>query len=488
MKKQFLFAALAMTALFTACSNEDDNLKNENEGQKVTFVIGGVDSRTTTDANFATTFDKNGNEKVGIFSSSTITSPMNNDEFTVDTDGKLTSTATYTYGDETAYFNAYYPYQNVDGETTTIPFTINSDQRTNFGINDFIIAKASGTNASPEISLNFNHALAFVQIELNTTAEITSATMNSVKSEVTFTPDVTGSTNGSVTTNDNSNVIVVSMYKAADKKYWAIIPAQTCTASKALFSIITNDGKLYTFKPSSDVEFSANKVHKYKLSITASTPESSTFSTSTLTVLSWSDIEDTPETAIEITETALTTINPAITQDFVSAMASKSWDALKGEDPIWAYNTTQPTLDEETNSIKLVTADNYGSGWYRGLIYYSGTNNLMIPGKSYKLTFSVKATNNNSNQGLQVTVRNAGYFYDVNNGNPYRYIGTTSHTENFSTAQTTVINASQWSTANSGTINMSASDAAFPFYIIISPRTKGEEYYIKDIRLMEVTE
>ena len=72
MKKHFILAAMAMSTLFTACNN-DEEATPLNEGTvPETFTIGGVDSRTTTDENFAKTFNKDATSNaVDTFNKST---------------------------------------------------------------------------------------------------------------------------------------------------------------------------------------------------------------------------------------------------------------------------------------------------------------------------------------------------------------------------------------------------------------------------------
>ena len=70
MKKQFLFATLALATMFTACSKEEELSKNES-GTPVNFVIGGVGARTVTtlgqDGAYSTVFKAD--DEIGIYAS-----------------------------------------------------------------------------------------------------------------------------------------------------------------------------------------------------------------------------------------------------------------------------------------------------------------------------------------------------------------------------------------------------------------------------------
>ena len=146
MKKHLILAAMAMTALFSACNNDEtENITVDNN--TVSFVIGGVDSRAITSYDnsngYKTVFEQD--DAIGIYSSGLANTEMQNVKYTVGSDNKLTTTdkTEYEYtGTSEATFHAYFPHQ----ETAT-SFTINTDQSSadNFHDNDFMTATTTAS-------------------------------------------------------------------------------------------------------------------------------------------------------------------------------------------------------------------------------------------------------------------------------------------------------------------------------------------------------
>ena len=398
MKKHFILAAMAVTALFSACNNEDSTPLNEGT-VPVSFTIGGIGSRV------ATTFGPTGtitsfadNDAVGIFSAGLGTTEMENVKYTYTTADGLTTTGTYNFPDNGSdvTFKAYYPYTtNITGKVINCSVQVDQTEINNFNNSDFIYATGSGNATDSEVTLAFNHQMALVEVELgtgftgalNTSETITTVGINVIK-DATFNLDADASAMIS-TTSTRENIL---MYKDnTTSKYYAIVPAQTITGdgTTALFTITTNE-RAFSYKPSasSTEEFQAGKTTKIKLNVTGGTQELAVFKVSSVTINNWDT--DRPDEIIQK--------EYGVTEDenIIAITIPETWPTTVGTDQT-KVNTTTPwgingaTAAIENSAIKFISSTNTANNfnyWNNMLFVYIGQLNLS---KTYKVTINAKA-------------------------------------------------------------------------------------------------
>jgi hypothetical protein len=388
-----------MTALFTACSNEDDNLKNENEGQKVTFVIGGVDSRTMTAGDFTTTFVTG--DAIGIYGTN-VTPAMSNVQYNVTANGASATIApeeedaTFAYGDQTAVFNAYYPY--TEGFTNT--FSVLTDQSTVIATSDFLTATATGSKEKATVELNFEHRLALVQVKLTGVTDVQSVTLKNAQTNVTFTNSTDGKNQGTVSlvTGENKKVSDIIMNPKPTNTYWAIIPAQSIEAG-SLFVVTTENGT-YIYKKETTTIFSEGTVAKYSLTLKSDEPEENPtlVDYSTVQVRSWTTENEEITGDLEEQERE----KFSFTNLFPEAKpTSTSYVGQTSETPVWLYGNLQNITINTTATINnventpVITFESPKStitlSWSNcGLAYFGGTSTKLVTSSSYTLKFWAK--------------------------------------------------------------------------------------------------
>ena len=390
MKKQFLFATLALATMFTACSKEEELSKNES-GTPVNFVIGGIGARTVTDANYGATFEEN--DEVGLFSTG-LASDMTNAKYTVNTDKTgldATEQTDYVFGEVDATFYAYYPW--VDNLTSsTVGLTIKSDQNItddadNFNCNDLLVATASGNSESTNgVALKFDHVMSFVEVSFGTNLSTIGVSSVTMKVQPTITYDFTSSenTNYSVT----GNAIDVTMYNN-NGKFWAIVPPQTIQTGTALFTITANNSRTYTYTVTDQTEeFNSNNIRKIKLDV-ASEEDPSTatvFKIASIEINDWGNIDSVTEEEFEVVEDVL-----VAELSIPNTITTTSYVNLSDSSPfsVSGVNVESVTEDNE-NIIKLTSGTS--TNWYGNtLFFYAGSANQIIVGQKYKISFDAKA-------------------------------------------------------------------------------------------------
>ena len=397
MKKHFILAAMAVTALFSACNNEEN--EELTTGQEVTFMIGGVDSRTTTSTtDFSTTFE--GGDKVGIFSSGLAGTQMENTSYTVSEDGtKLTLTTQgtkYVYdGTNNATFYAYYPMQNIyTTGSKEINFSVSTDQNTD-GIesSDFMIATQTANTGSVE--LNFEHNLVLVQLDLSQIENVYSAIMKDIHTSITFNATNYSTVHNTADGDPISDIIMKDIDGDGEGQiYWAIVPNQDIAEGETLFTITTTDNKTYSYKVTSRTEFTSGSIAKYKLKIKESTPEveeTELTEFSPLSILAWDGTDQEPIeeggfvkdlfSLYDIMPQSGVTLNNS--NNFLNSETAGGW-VCNGGKSIEA----QRNNDKDCILITL-SSDAYKDSWWKFGIAYMGNDLRLEVGKTYILSFSM---------------------------------------------------------------------------------------------------
>lgn len=392
MKKHFLFAALAMTACFTACSNEDP-INQEKTDVPVSFTIGGIDSRATTSAtDFSTTFD-NG-DAIGI-SGTNVSTEMENVKYNVSvSEGIASITAAnneeFNYGDKEAIFNAYYPYATDFAGT----FAVQTDQNADKGLakSDFLTATAKGSKDNAQVQLDFKHRLVLVQVQLSGISDVASVTLKNAQTNITFTEGTDGTTQGSVAlvSGENATSSDIIMSEQTDNTlYWAIIPAQTIAASN-LFIVSTSDGKSYKYTTSEATTFAEGTYAQYKLTLGSSTPASTLVDYKPVTISKWATGTAGDE-------------NGTLEEDITIYTITNRNQLPETES--WGVNSA--TAEHKSGKINVTGAETAASWYNNTLYYYAGKDFIAQTGKEYKVTIKGGITEDaTTNCKLQIVILN----------------------------------------------------------------------------------
>lgn len=257
-----LFISTIALFAITACSDVLNEKPSSNDNN-IVFTMGIEKAELSRvemgedvyNATFAT------GDKVGIFVDEVVS--YTNVEYSYD--GTNWQGATLKApADETSWsytFYAYYPYSGNVTSADEIPATVSTDQETDGYLkNDFLYAKI--TDSDTDVALNFGHALSLVEVEL--TGNVATASSDfvvkllEVKTEATINIK-----DEAVTTLDVKNNVI--MDELGNKKFRAIIPAQTIGAGKDFLEVMANGRK---FVITTDSEINLVKGEYIKLTPT----------------------------------------------------------------------------------------------------------------------------------------------------------------------------------------------------------------------------
>ena len=496
MKKHYLLAALAATALFTACSNEE-NHPTLAEGTEVNFMIGqNAITKSITEEGaegYATRFVDD--DLFGIFASGAATSTnafyrTNDGVGLVAVDAPLTIAATGT-----ASFAAYHPYQKETGANEVV-HTVSADQSeiNQFNISNFMTATASNiTAADPNVSFIFAPRLALLRIEMSgeigtTTSEIKATALPTVR----WTPstDAMGAAEGEATE--------ITMYRqpASDglsNIFTAFVPSQTIANGTAFLTITAGDKK-YAFKPGSQFLLKAGAINKMTVSINAA--EEVQIVANSITIKDW-EVNDLVITG-ELTEVTPEEETPGeviplielISEVQGTPTADKTLQActgLQGTKEGWnALLTTATastiTFDETEAAFKI--ADDGTGAWYQKMLVFRTPDNAGNLG-TYSLSFKVKTTN-----GKDIMVRTMkGQRKDI-----YTDSGFFKTNSSTTTGAALTTTAGEWVSKNvtvdlstlGGQLSTTADlELGIMFCFSIKTVTDVDNIYIKDIKCVE---
>lgn len=376
MKKHFILAAMAATAIFAGCSNENEESLVPSEGAPVNFVIDGPVTRTTTDVTTGITSFVEG-DKIAIYSKGLL-SDMAGAVFTVSSDGALTADGgvNYTFnGLNGASFYAYYP-TIAAGSATSAEFTVATDQSGAGAVDksDLMTAKnivdAATTNT---ISLKFAHRLTLVKVKL-TGITASKVEINNVKPTATWTYSTDAvATSGDATT--------IKMGLNVDE-YWAVIPAQTVNIGTILFTITASDGKIYTYTPTvSNITFNEGKAKKFNLAIDSE--KQTLVSLNTEMEVAWGKDADESGNIAEYVKNYI-----PLTNESIASITDRN--KLIGGNTPWGFFDAAGGSATNSNGTLTVTTSNTSSSWYNRTLYYYNSETLS-PGE-YTLSFKAKTT------------------------------------------------------------------------------------------------
>lgn len=497
MKKHLILAAVAALATFTACSNEDEN-EQALQGIPVNFTVNAPTTRATTtldESVYKTTFDAN--DRFGVYATG-LRNEMDNAICKIESDQSVTPDNSYFFKDQSTNvtFNAYFPATGTTGMGTVAPssssvtYTIAADQSEGkYRGNDFMIAKTTGSGSSPNVALNFEHQLALVIVKLTDLNTANKVVMNQMLPTATYT-----FANGTVTTESGASRIDVTMdTQTAAQEYWALVPAQSITSGKELFTITTSDNLRYTYTTTGNLNVDKGKVYKITLKKSAASVSTAL----TATASQWGDVN----TIIEEGETKEEYVS-AVTASTEVTQLSRNRSELKTNSKSWGYLFLGIDTDVEsctaTNNgweIKRKSVNSLQNGWHNNTLYYFGGETKIATGL-YKLTFKAKASN-----AVTIEVRLVSSYWDnTESKDKDLYFGTASTmspskwnaktTFNLTTSEqecTVYINTTTYAVASANDVTATNSEQK-EYYLAISmplaANCEANTYTITNIRLV----
>lgn len=417
-----LIFALTGALMITACSNEIEEQLAENgkNGQNVKFSIGVENlSRTAiADGTLVTSFEPN--DEIGIFAydgeklvSSNVKYTYNGSEWTSE------NAIAAQDGVKLSYY-AYYPYDASVTDPASIKDTVSADQTAGFGKNDMLSARNTEAAAgATNISLNFAHAMAMVQVSL---MEGTTSDANATVTLQSILPVTSvNAKDGSVTAASGASV-GVAMKKAAESlTYRAVVPEQTIKASSKLLTIVAG-GKTFDVTFSADVKYEKGKLLQIKVEALNGLPEGATVTISGEAIDGWIPGEE-PEGG-ETEEQPMTLLDLTSLPDFDSSITYQSnWSTTKvvGDTDFWfvrnVNNYVTYTLEEieSAKTLKLVVNDyTKQASWNNDCVGFHSAG--IYEKEKYVLTFDMMTDGTTSTVGFAITNSDDTKLFQICNG------------------------------------------------------------------------
>lgn len=500
MKKQLLFAALAVASVLAGCSKEEELSQNEGT-TPVNFIIGGVGSRTaTTLSNGTYTTDFQENDQIGIYATGGATST--NVLYTVTKDASdalaLTSTSAieYTSGTTTNFY-AYYPYQT--GTNATVTLTVgDQDTAEKFNSYDFVAASATLTTETTA-TLSFSHKMAMVAVEVTGSigSTATELTLKNITPELTWTPGSEPVTSTTATTKD----IKMWRIEETNNTYVALVPVQTISANTALFET-TIGNKVYTFSPNADVSLSANQISKYKITIGETTAMLKVESIGLnlgewnvyQTVLTNDNNGGLTQTEADVQAEVLLATQ---TFDDVTITSVTGWTGTSNTWNGWTGTNAVVKVDADdngssNNALILNRSTDVSNNWNQCMAYYAIENPT---NRLYQITFKAKTDNaSTSSISFCVTYTTTGNYagiyketdskfygvkqFNVPTGDSYTECNAIINLEVYGTTRTTT------GECTTQTAESDLSKIHFAFYP--NTGTTGVNFYIDDLKIEQI--
>lgn len=420
-----LIFALTGALMITACSNEIEEQLAENgkNGQNVKFSIGVENlSRTAiADGTLVTSFEPN--DEIGIFAydgeklvSSNVKYTYNGSEWTSE------NAIAAQDGVKLSYY-AYYPYDASVTDPASIKDTVSADQTAGFGKNDMLSARNTEAAAgATNISLNFAHAMAMVQVSL---MEGTTSDANATVTLQSILPVTSvNAKDGSVTAASGASV-GVAMKKAAESlTYRAVVPEQTITANSKLLTIVAG-GKTFDVTFSADVKYEKGKLLQIKVEALNGLPEGATVTISGEAIDGWipgeepegGEAEEQPMTLLDLTSLPNFDISTISTYE-------SNWSSAKimGDTDFWFvrdvnnYVTYVSEEIESVKTLKLVVEEPYTkqASWNYDCVGFHSAG--IYEKEKYVLTFDMMTDGTTSTVGFAITNSDDTKLFQICNG------------------------------------------------------------------------
>lgn len=253
MKNSFGILGLCLTGavVISACDNGIDSVNTSNAGKEVIFNMS-IGTSTRTVSNGLATAWTDG-DKVGIFSDPA--EVAENIELTR-TAGKFSGEPVYLPESGSAEFYAYYPYSD-QTEGTTFYHSVDIDQSAGFNHSDLLIAKGRAEIDNAVVELNFDHALALVEVSARNIETASGITIKAATESVVNLVD-----QKIITQLESVNNVILC--DIGDRVFRGIVPEQTLENSEIVLT--TTDGKTISC-PVEKAELSLGSRNRFTLTL-----------------------------------------------------------------------------------------------------------------------------------------------------------------------------------------------------------------------------
>lgn len=404
-------AIMALGTLMLASCSEDNTSLNPVDNGKISLSVDGsvLMSRTSTAENggvITTTFVAE--DKVGVYAGGGASAT--NVEYKVASDGSKLETANpiVFQSNQDAELRAYTPYV-AEATATGVAFSVAADQTTSesFNASNFMTSTATVSKESPSASLKFTPRMALVYVEMagELGSGTTGLTLCGMKPALNWSAS-------SDLAEISGEATDVAMHKAeADAPvFMAFVPAQASTEGEALFSIVIGSKK-FTYTPANAIEFKANTVKRFKL--TVNSDQSVNIESSVVPGTDWT--EDGDQTEIgegEIVPDRVELISAA-EGDFTGKVLNSA-TGMQGASEGWNAILNSPDNGSITiaGNEAVIETKAGTSGWYQRALVFRTPAGKGTAGK-YRLEFDVKGGTD-----IQVAVMR-GQTKDVFTGNAF---------------------------------------------------------------------
>lgn len=260
MKKTITLLPLALIGLalsFASCNNES---RGELNGGETTLELSSsiAQNRVTTQSDQKTNH-WDGNEKIGIFSTSLNASNVlyTATKAGASTDFTTQDPITIPYGTEQHDIKAYYPYDAA--ATTAVEFDLTKQNN-----QPVLYATGTVTNANPKLNLNFGHKLGKLRIKVETTNSLNpTEPVSKVSVNVVLTKGSLNIESGDFTV-DNTVKANLDLKKQGEEFYTYLMPGEII---KGKVIAIEHSGKVYKATLVNDKTVEAGKYYRYTISL-----------------------------------------------------------------------------------------------------------------------------------------------------------------------------------------------------------------------------
>lgn len=440
MKKRFKYFTMATVVILTmsTCNKEIDEQISVTKGKAVSFQMGLASTRTSTGTDYVTTFVKG--DAVGIFAYERNSDgtegalEVTNAKYILNEAGTTWEAADANntiYADSKKAFNyyAYYPYKEGATNPGSVAMAVKLDQSTanaaDYNVSDVLTArnKTVAIN-STSVSLQFTHAFAMVQVNLEGVMADKDATitMQNVFPEASLNLQyadktlATGDANGTKGSVKMYSLPEVNQVSDAERfVFRAIIPAQQIAANDALLEI-QSKGKTYRFTYSTAVDYAAGKIRVMNVMLGESSIKTTiTIPATNMGVNIWGTTEDGTGmgTAEEVPLISKFGTELTAVENDPTSLTTDSWFALKLKT---ATNITTASLVDDSSvtwgkaaKLEFTSTSAQGNSWYVSTLGYYHTKPVDVSATTiYKVTLKLKAEHNGSAVAKHVfTCRNA---------------------------------------------------------------------------------
>ena len=484
MKKSIILAAFAATALLVGCNKEDVNTSKS--GLEVKLMIGGVQTKTSTNpADNTTTFSEG--DKVGVFSVGLLETEMNNVLHTVGANAELSTTdpTEYLYDSDnaTANFHAYYPYSSSQVNGTTVSFTVSGQSDADsFNANDFLTTPDGGVAGTPEgtVALNFNHRLSLVKVVWTPGTDAT-VKLNHILPTVNWDYNT-----GAVALAADAPATEIAMWEAKDNEYWALIPAQTfqSAADKSLLTV-TVGAKTYALNPTISVPFNEGKTKKITLSIEDEKLVATIANVGNIGNWDTSEEEEQLDEIISAANGNFSNTELGTAKNGIKDVLEAGWFPVS--------QATYAAVSIDNEELKIVNTGTSVMGgnnnnteqnaWYRRAVVYRSTD---IPkATSYTLKFKVKATKGEDGKTPKIQV---AVMVPESQTNTFFKLGSVTNFNYFEPGEAYIEKTYMIDLSNAGTNSTTAANPDVSKGIVLlfaSSNIDNATYYIDDVSIIE---